>query len=107
MEESTRDHGLQPLDALLELWKLDNHELVEASTEQLTHKQVQRARKGRQLTLAMMQKVTRAFNVAIWNRLTAGQRELYFEYMHKHLFSYAKGYDAAWQDPNVTNGLVA
>lgn len=106
MEESTRDHGAQPLDALLELWKLDNHELVDASTEQLTHKQVQRARKGRQLTLAMMQKVTRAFNVAIWNRLNTEQREVYFEYMHKHLFNYAKGYDAAWQDPNVANGLA-
>lgn len=84
----------------MEQWKLTNHELVEASPEQLNHKQVQKARKGRQLTLTMMQKVMRAFNIAIWNRLTKEQKEAYFEYGHKHLFSYAKGYDAAWVDPN-------
>ena len=73
---------------------------MEASTEQLSHKQVQKARKGRQLTLQLMQKVTRALNVAIWYRLAEEERENYFEYMHKHLFSYAKGYEAEWQDPN-------
>lgn len=98
--DGERDHGLQPLDGMMEAWQLGNHELVAASTEQLTHKQVQKARKGRQLTLHTMQKVTRAFNVAIWNRLTAEQRERYFEYQHKHLFGYAKGHDPAWQDPN-------
>jgi len=102
--EGERDHGLQPLEALLVAWGLGNHELVAASTEQLTHKQVQKARKGRQLTLHTMQKVTRAFNVAIWNRLTAEQRERFFEYQHKHLFTYAKGRDPAWQDPN--RGIV-
>lgn len=98
--QGERDHGPQPLDAMMAAWQLENHDLVAASTEQLTHKQVQKARKGRQLTLHTMQKVTRAFNVAIWNRLTAGQRETYFEYQHKHLFAYAKGHDPAWLDPN-------
>jgi len=100
MEELSRDHGPQPLDALMERWKLGNHDLVDVSTEQLSHKQVQKARKGRQLTLHLMQKVTRAFNVAIWNRLSKEQKEVYFEYLHRHLFNYAKGYDANWQDPN-------
>jgi hypothetical protein len=100
MEES-REHGPQPLDELMEKWKLTNHELVETSTEQLNHKQVQKARKGRQLTLAMMQKVCRAFNIAIWNRLSKEQKETYFEYMHRHLFNYAKGHVADWQDPNT------
>lgn len=49
----------------------------------------------------MMQKVCRALNVAIWERLTPCQKEQYFEYMHKHVFSYAKGYDPAWKDPNM------
>ncbi|HEY8960759.1 MAG TPA: hypothetical protein VIM57_01050 [Luteolibacter sp.] len=102
MEELSRDHGPQPLDALMERWKLGNHDLVDASTEQLSHKQVQKARKGRQLTLHLMQKVTRAFNVAIWNRLPKEQKEVYFEYLHRNLFNYAKGYDANWQDPNET-----
>ena len=29
------------------------------------------------------------------------QKEQYFEYMHKHVFSYARGYDPAWKDPNM------
>ncbi|NNC88394.1 MAG: hypothetical protein HKN82_08050 [Akkermansiaceae bacterium] len=95
-----RDHGLQPLDALMNDWGLENHDLVDASTEQLTHKQVQRARKGRQLTLKMMMKVMRAFNVAIWYRLTDEEKEGYFEYGHAHLFNYAKGHEAGWTDPN-------
>lgn len=36
--------------------------MVNATTEHLTPKQVQRARSGRTLTLPMMQKVTRALN---------------------------------------------
>jgi hypothetical protein len=101
MEEPTRDHGVQPLDRMMDLWKVTNHELVEASPEQLNHKQVQKARKGRQLTLPMMQKVMRALNIAVWNRFSKEEKEAYFEYGHKHLFNYAKGYDADWVDPNV------
>ncbi|MDB6079004.1 MAG: hypothetical protein JWO82_2751 [Akkermansiaceae bacterium] len=95
-----REHGTQPLDGLMTAWGLGNHDLVDASTEQLTHKQVQRARSGRTLTLKMMQKLTRSLNVAVWYRLKNTEREIYFEYFHKHLFNYAKNYDAAWLDPN-------
>lgn len=96
-----RDFGPQPLDRMMRAWGLDNHAVVEASTEQLTHKQMQKARKGRRLTLKMMQKVTRAFNVCIWYRLNKEQKEAYYEYMHRDLFSYAKGYDPEWVDPNA------
>jgi len=58
-----RDLGAQPVDGLMTGWGLTNHGLVDVSTEQLNHKQVQKARKGRRLTLAMMQKLTRALNV--------------------------------------------
>lgn len=95
-----RELGMQPVDRLMDAWGLGNHDLVDASPEQLTHKQVQRARKGRRLTLAMMQKVTRALNIAVWYRLTKEEREGYFEYFHKHLFDYAKGHDAGFADPN-------
>ncbi|WP_367874043.1 hypothetical protein [Luteolibacter sp. Populi] len=95
-----REHGTQPLDALMTAWGLGNHDLVDASTEQLTHKQVQRARTGRTLTLHMMQKLTRGLNIAIWYRLKKAERENYFEYFHKHVFNYAKNYEANWQDPN-------
>ncbi|MFK7909031.1 MAG: hypothetical protein AB8F34_00355 [Akkermansiaceae bacterium] len=100
-EQAANDLGDQPLDEMMKSWGLENHDLVEVSTEQLTHKQVQRARKGRRLTLKMMQKVTRAFNVAIWHRLSDEQKETYYEYMHRDVFNYAKGYDAGWQDPNA------
>ncbi len=100
LNDEGRNHGEQPLHALMQQWRVENHDLVRISTEQLTHKQVQRARMGRQLTLKMMQKVTRALNVAIWGRLNEAQKEEYFEYMHKHLFNYAKGYSPSWQDPN-------
>ena len=100
MDELTRDHGPQPLDALMVRWNLANHELVEVSTEQLNHKQVQKARKGRQLTLSLMQKLMRTVNEAIVAKLPKEQRANFVPYLHKHLFNYAKGYDVAWVDPN-------
>lgn len=100
MDELTRDHGPQPLDGLMVRWNLANHELVEVSTEQLNHKQVQKARKGRQLTLHLMQKMMRALNETIVAKLPKKQRESFVPYLHKHLFNYAKGYDPAWVDPN-------
>ena len=96
----TNDLGTQPLDAMMKSWNMTNHQMVEVSTEQLTHKQVQRARTGRRLTQKMMQKVTRAYNVCIWYKLSDEQKEAYFEYFHKHLFNYAKGFDPAFVDPN-------
>lgn len=102
MDELTRDHGLQPLDGLMVRWNLTNHELVEVSTEQLSHKQVQKARKGRQLTLHLMQKMMRALNEAALERVAKEERGNFTPYLHKHLFNYAKGYDAAWPDPNET-----
>ena len=100
MDELTRDHGLQPLDGLMVRWNLANHELVEVSTEQLNHKQVQKARKGRQLTLHLMQKMMRALNETIVVKLSKEDREKFVPYLHKNLFNYAKGYDVAWADPN-------
>ncbi len=100
MDELTRDHGPQPIDGLMDRWNLTNHELVEVSIEQLNHKQVQKARKGRQLTLSLMQKLMRALNETIVAKLPKEKRADFAPYLHKHLFNYAKGYDAAWVDPN-------
>lgn len=98
MPESNQ-HDLQPIDAIMHKWNLENHDLVKVSLEQLTHKQVQKARSGRQLTLKLMMKVARALNVAIWQRLDAEQKERFVEYNHKHLFNYAK--DPIDIDPNA------
>jgi hypothetical protein len=100
MQNTTRDHGIQPLDHLMTQWCLTNHQLVDASAEQLNHKQVQRARKGRQLTLHLRQKVMRALNDAITSGLPKEERVKFMPYAHKHLFNYAKGHDTTWTDPN-------
>lgn len=100
METQELDLGPQPLGLLMERWKLENHDLVEASPEQLTHKQIQRAKNGRRLTLKMMMKVARSLNIAIWNRLDKTQKEIFVEYLHKDIFSYSKDYNAEKIDPN-------
>jgi hypothetical protein len=100
MHDETRDHGVQPLDELMNRWGITNHQLVDTSVEQLNHKQVQRARKGRQLTLHLMQKVTRTLNDAVLTKLPKEERTNFTPYLHKHLFNYAKNHDPAWTDPN-------
>lgn len=96
-----RDLGSQPLVLLLESWGLSNHDLVAASPEQLTHKQVQRACQGRKLTLKMKQKLARTLNFAVWGRLTNDEREEFSEYFPKHLFNYSKGYEKGLSDINA------
>jgi hypothetical protein len=70
MEETTedRDLGPQPLDGILEDLGFSNSDLVEASTEQLTHKQVQKGRKGRRLTANLQRKIATALNAACESR---------------------------------------
>ncbi|MCB1228754.1 MAG: hypothetical protein KDN19_00715 [Verrucomicrobiae bacterium] len=67
-ESADRNHGPQPLDAILTELGIDNHELVAASTEQLTHKQVQKGRKGRQLTANLQRKIANALNALSQDR---------------------------------------
>ena len=100
MTDETREHGAQPLDDLMNRWQLGNHDLVEASTEQLNHKQVQKARKGRQLSLHLMIKLTRALNAAAFGKVPKEDQPQFVEYLHRHLFNYAKNHDPAWKDPN-------
>jgi hypothetical protein len=59
-----RDLGPQPLAELMAKLGLSPHDLVAASTEQLTHKMVSRACKGRRLTPNAQDKVLRAINAA-------------------------------------------
>lgn len=64
-----RDYGIQPLDALMNEKGLSNHDLVEASTKQLTHKMVAKARRGRWLTMNARHKVTEAYNAIAGDEL--------------------------------------
>jgi len=59
-----RDLGEQPIAAILAEHKLKTHDLVAKSTEQLSHKMVARAVKGRRLTPRVKVKVLNALNKA-------------------------------------------
>ncbi len=59
-----KDHGEQPLDKIMTEHGLKPHDLVKSSTEQLSHKMVARAAKGRRLTPHMRYKVLHALNKA-------------------------------------------
>jgi hypothetical protein len=72
---SPRDLGEQPLARLMAERALKPSDLVSASTEQLTHKMVTRAMKGRRLTANTMGKVHRAWNLAADSE--HGQGELF------------------------------
>ncbi len=63
--EPSRNHGTQPLDAVMLEHCLGNHDLVAASAEPMTHKAVVRARKGRQLTAHMQRRMAAALNKAV------------------------------------------
>jgi hypothetical protein len=64
LPEEERNLGVQPIGQVLEELGLKTHDLVAASTEQLTHKMVARAVKGRRLTKNTRGKVIRALNSA-------------------------------------------
>ncbi|MFT7462550.1 MAG: hypothetical protein ACI9EF_000890 [Pseudohongiellaceae bacterium] len=58
--KAERDLGEQPLEAILTERELSAHDLVAASTEQITHKMVARARRGRRLTPNVQRKIRNA-----------------------------------------------
>ena len=60
--ENKNELGIQPLDEVLARLGLSNADLVRASAEQLTHKMVQKGRKGRRLTLNVQMKILKALN---------------------------------------------
>jgi hypothetical protein len=62
-EEIEMNVGVQPLDAIMTAKDIKNHDLVAAMPPGfLTHKQVQKARKGRRLTPNMQDKILEALN---------------------------------------------
>lgn len=72
-----RNLGEQPIAAILEEKHLKPHDLVAASSVQMTHKMINRACKGRRLTPNVQNKVLDALNAA-----TGGS------YTLKDLFNY-------------------
>lgn len=64
MDDVERDLGEQPLSRMMAERGLKSHDLVAASTEQITHKMVLRGCKGRRLTRNVQGKLLRAFDYA-------------------------------------------
>ncbi|MCK5565994.1 MAG: hypothetical protein KAJ07_12175 [Planctomycetes bacterium] len=59
-----RNLGPQPIADIMDKLGLKSHDLVAASTEQITHKMVTRACKGRRLTVNTKLKIRNALNAA-------------------------------------------
>lgn len=72
-----KDLGEQPIARIMAECELKPHDLVAASSEQITHKMVARAVKGRKLTVHIQSKIRRAINKATGNT-----------YLLKDLFNY-------------------
>lgn len=83
-EVPERNFGTQPLDALIIEHALGNHDIVAACDEPLTHKAVQRARKGRRLTTHMKRRIAAALNKAV----TLQGKTLEKEWHPSDLFTY-------------------
>ena len=68
-----RNLGEQPLARVMTERGLKSHDLVASSTEQITHKMVARACKGRRLTPNVQAKIVRALNAAAGRNYSAGE----------------------------------
>jgi hypothetical protein len=75
--ENQLNLGPQPIAEILERKGLKPHDLVAASTEQITHKMVTRACKGRKLSSKVKLKIQNALNLT-------GEEE----YTLKEIFNY-------------------
>jgi len=72
-DNKERNFGPQPIGDLMQAMQLKSHDLVVASREQLTHKMVARAIKGRRLTSNTRGIVQRAMNQATGNEYKLAQ----------------------------------
>ena len=80
-----RDLGEQPIVAILAKHGLKSHDVVAASTQQITHKMVSRACKGRRLTIKVQCKIRNAVNNAVGD---AAETEAQTKYKNRDLFNY-------------------
>jgi hypothetical protein len=73
MSDKELEFGVQPLDKIMEERGLKNHDLVAASKDGLTHKQVQKGRKGRRLTRNIQDKIVAALSISTGTGYTLDQ----------------------------------
>lgn len=67
-DDDERNLGPQPIGRLLQDLSLSHHDVVSASTEQITHKMVAKAAKGRRLSRKVQVKILNALNTAARQR---------------------------------------
>ena len=79
---SERNLGTQPLDAIMVKHSLTNNDLTEIADVQLTHKAVQRARKGRRLTPHLQRRIMETLNAALHSK------KIEASYVKSELFTY-------------------
>ena len=66
MSDIEMDVGVQPLDAIMTEKDIKNHDLVNAAPAGfITHKQIQKGRKGRRLSMHLQDKVLDALNAFV------------------------------------------
>jgi hypothetical protein len=66
MSDIEMDVGVQPLDAIMTEKEIKNHDLVDVAPPGfITHKQIQKGRKGRRLSMHMQDKVHDALNAFV------------------------------------------
>lgn len=71
--EGAMDYGPQPLADIIAEKGLTNHQVVAASTEQLTHKMLAKGCRGRYISPRVRQKIQRALNAATGETYTLAQ----------------------------------
>lgn len=69
-KENQINFGPQPIGEIMQKANLKPHDLVEASAEQITHKMVTRACKGRKLSARVKLKIQNAVNIAADSQYT-------------------------------------
>ena len=72
-DQSQRNLGPQPIAEVIAELGLKAHDLVAASTQQITHKMVARACKGRRLTDNSKRKILNAMNLATNKNYNMGE----------------------------------
>jgi len=61
-ENIERNLGEQPIKNILEEHHISVHDIVVSSTQQITHKMVSKAMKGRRITIPVQIKILKALN---------------------------------------------
>ena len=82
VDSGSRDLGKQPISAIMALHGLKAHDIVAASTEQITHKMISRAVKGRRLTPNVQRKILGALNKAAGKKYSLKDLFLYEDMGH-------------------------